>query len=138
MTENVVFWDVILSGFRWNHGSVEYIASIIMVERISALRTTLAAASYLMSVTANVSSSLIIFTRMMEAIHSSETSVLTRTTLCHILKNEILHSHRLENQKSDIALTGWALYLRSNVFPVRYELGFYIPEDGILHNLGLI
>jgi hypothetical protein len=23
---------------------------------------------------------------------------------------------------------------RANVFPVRYELGFYTPEDGILHS----
>jgi hypothetical protein len=24
--------------------------------------------------------------------------------------------------------------MRSNVSPVKYELGFYIPEDGILHS----
>jgi hypothetical protein len=39
-----------------------------------------------------------------------------------------------KNLKSYIALTGWALERRCNVFPVRYELGFYIPEDGILHS----
>jgi hypothetical protein len=31
-----------------------------------------------------------------------------------------------------MALTDWAL--RGNVFPVRYELGIYIPEDGILNS----
>jgi hypothetical protein len=33
-----------------------------------------------------------------------------------------------------MALIGWALYWRCNVFPVRYELGSYIQEDGILHS----
>jgi hypothetical protein len=46
----------------------------------------------------------------------------------------ILHSHRRENIKSYIALTGWTLYRRRNEFSVRYELGFYIPEDDILHS----
>jgi hypothetical protein len=41
----------------------------------------------------------------------------------------ILHSHRRENLKSCIELSGWTLYWRSNVSSVRYELGFYIPED---------
>jgi hypothetical protein len=36
--------------------------------------------------------------------------------------------------KSYIALTGWTLEWRSNMFRVRYELGFYIPEGGILHS----
>jgi hypothetical protein len=36
------------------------------------------------------------------------------------------HSHRRENLRSYIALTGWALWRRRNVFPVRYELSFYI------------
>jgi hypothetical protein len=33
-----------------------------------------------------------------------------------------------------MALTGWALLRRRNVFPVRYELGSYDPEDGILQS----
>jgi hypothetical protein len=52
----------------------------------------------------------------------------------YIPEDGILHSHRLENFKSYIALTGWTLYRRRNVSPVKYELGFYIPEDGILHS----
>jgi hypothetical protein len=53
---------------------------------------------------------------------------------CYIPQGGILHSHRRENLKSYIALTGWALWRRRNVSPVMYELGFYIPEDGILHS----
>jgi hypothetical protein len=52
----------------------------------------------------------------------------------YIPEDGILHSHRRENLKSYIALTGWALQRRRNVSPVKYSLGFYIPEDGILHS----
>jgi hypothetical protein len=51
-----------------------------------------------------------------------------------IPEDDSLHSQRRENLKSYIALTGWALYWRRNVFPVRYKLGFYISEDDILHS----
>jgi hypothetical protein len=44
----------------------------------------------------------------------------------YIPEDGILHSYRRENLKSYIALTGWALWQRINVFPVRYELDFYI------------
>jgi hypothetical protein len=40
---------------------------------------------------------------MMEAIHSSETTILTRATLRHILEDGILHSHRHENLKSYVS-----------------------------------
>jgi hypothetical protein len=52
----------------------------------------------------------------------------------HIQEYGILHSHRRENLKSYIALIGWALWRRGNVFPVRYVRGFDIPEDDILHS----
>jgi hypothetical protein len=60
--------------------------------------------------------------------------ILSRATLRNVSVDAILHSHRRDNLKSYIALTGWALYWRRNVSPVRYKLGFYIPEDGILHS----
>jgi hypothetical protein len=74
---------------------------------------------------------------MIEAIRSSETSILTTDTRRSIPEDGILHSHRRENLKSYIVLTGWALYRRRNVSPVRYELGFHITEDGIVHILRL-
>jgi hypothetical protein len=46
---------------------------------------------------------------MMEALGSSETSVLTRVTRRNIPEDGILHSHRRENLKSYIALAGWTL-----------------------------
>jgi hypothetical protein len=46
---------------------------------------------------------------MMEALNSSETSVLTRPTRRNIPEEDILHSHRRENVKSYVALTGWTL-----------------------------
>jgi hypothetical protein len=61
-------------------------------------------------------------------------SVLAGAILRNIPEDVILHSHRRENLKSYIALTGWALLLRLNVSPVRYKLRFYIPEDDILHS----
>jgi hypothetical protein len=53
--------------------------------------------------TANVApSSPILSVLVMEAVLSSEKSVVTRATLRHIPEDDILHSHRSEKLKSDI------------------------------------
>jgi hypothetical protein len=46
---------------------------------------------------------------MKEALGFSETSVLIKITRRNIPEDAILHSHRRENFKSYITLTGWAL-----------------------------
>jgi hypothetical protein len=64
-------------------------------------------------VTANtVPSSPILVILMMEAILSSESSVLTTAA---IPEDGILHSHCRKNLGSYIALTSWALWRRRNV-----------------------
>jgi hypothetical protein len=94
--------------------SEERIASIINVTRIGGLGTTSAVTSdrrFLRSllrwvVIAVVPSSLILFALMMEALRSLESFVLTRAIRRNIQEDGILHSHRRENLKSYIALTG--------------------------------
>jgi hypothetical protein len=86
-------------------------------------------------VTVNVvPSTLILFYPDHGSLRSSETSVLTRLIRYNIPEDDIYHSHRHENLESYVALTDWFLYWRRNVSPVKYELGFYIPEGGILHS----
>jgi hypothetical protein len=91
--------------------SEERSAYIIRVTTIGELGTVLAVTStshvvflrsvFRLLVTANVvPSSPILVTLMMEALRSSETSVLTRTTGRNITSDGILHSHSREKLKS--------------------------------------
>jgi hypothetical protein len=56
--------------------------------------------------TANIPSSPILATLIMEALSSSETPVLTRTARRNIPEDALLHSYHGDNHKSYIALTG--------------------------------
>jgi hypothetical protein len=104
--------------------SEELSASFIRVTRIGELGTTLAVTDnrqpkkyhliFLrnvrrLEVTASVVPSSSIPVTLMEALRSSETSVLTKATRCHIPEDDILHSHCRENLKSYIAFTGWTV-----------------------------
>jgi hypothetical protein len=79
------------------------IASIIRVTSIGERGRTLAVTII------PARSSPILVTLMMEAMRSSRTSVLAGATRSKIPEHDILYSHRRENLKSYIALTGWAL-----------------------------
>jgi hypothetical protein len=70
------------------------ILSNLMMERVS-LHSALQ-----LLVAANVHRSLIVFALMMDAIRSSETSVLIRGTRHNIQEGGILHSRRRGNLKS--------------------------------------
>jgi hypothetical protein len=80
-----------------------------MLQRVDIVRPASPRCKVELLVAAKVPTSLILFNLMIKAIRSSGTPALTRATRCNIPEDGILHSHRRENLKSYIALTGWGL-----------------------------
>jgi hypothetical protein len=90
--------------------SEELNTSIIRVTRIGELGKTLAVTS-----NRRTPSSPILVTLMMEALSSSETSVLTKTTRHNIPVDGILNNHRRENLKSYTSKILWWGSLRARL-----------------------
>jgi hypothetical protein len=89
-----VFWDVTPGGSCKKYVSEEGITSIIWVTLIGGLEETLAVTSNRSMLRRNTC------TVMMEAICSSETSVLTRGVLRSIKEDGFLHTYSRENLKT--------------------------------------
>jgi hypothetical protein len=81
-----------------------------------------------------VPSSPILVTLMMEALSSSETSVLTKVTRRNISEDGILHSHRRENSQILHRINWLDSVAETLCVSCDIRAGFYIPQDDILHS----
>jgi hypothetical protein len=102
--------------------SDERIASIIKVTRIGDVEITLA---FLRGILCYQLQLTFLFRRFLSRWWRKR-YIPTRVTRRNIPADFFLHSHCSGNLKSYIALSGWTLFRRRNVFPMRYELSFYI------------
>jgi hypothetical protein len=93
--KNVVFWDVSRVALVRTDVSEKLSTSIIRMTRKSEYFVFLRSVRLLL-VTANIPSSPIL---MMEALSSSETSILIRATRRNSPEDDVLHSLRRENLK---------------------------------------
>jgi hypothetical protein len=105
----------------------ELSASIIRMTRLRELGTTLALNSV-------VPSSPILVTMIKEALRSSETSILIRSTLLNIPEDTILYSHRREKLKSYKNFLFWKILEttalgRSNLKGVRHHKTQYYMKN---------
>jgi hypothetical protein len=89
--------------------SKELSASFIRVTSSLAHLVYLCSVRRLIVTASVIPSSPILVILMKEALNSSKTLVLTSATRRNIPQDGILHSHRRENFKSYIAVTGWTL-----------------------------
>jgi hypothetical protein len=103
--KNVVIWDVRPYGSCKNQS----FGGTYQVDKNRRARNNVSPQLAPVANCYNIPSSLFLLTMIIEAIHSSETSVRTRATRRNIPEDGILYSHHLEELKSYIALTGWTL-----------------------------
>jgi hypothetical protein len=106
-----------------------------MLRRVALVRTNVSEER------ANIPSSPILVTLMMEALRSSETSVLTRATRRTIPEDGVLHSHRRENLKSYIHMSNYMVKLARNYGCISIDMLFgdtYILTPPLGYNLKVL